>query len=786
MATAPPRTALSKDGAAAPSPPFPAAAAPPSAKMAAARRGRSERSHWLRRGGRARTSGSGGRPGSCRRRAPTFRADAAPDYEGNRETAERWARVIRCLARGETPPRNERPNHAKELVSGLSLEQWDGIVTVSGDGLVYEVVNGLLSRPDWALALRVPLGVLPCGSGNGLAAAVNCHAGLSPALGVSLLQNCSLLLCRGSAAPLDVLSVSLGSGPRLWSVLAVAWGLVAEADVGSERLRRLGPARFLLAAAARLLVLSARRARLAYLPALEGTENGMDRDNSASRDTQTRRGTGIDLPTLEGMDNGMDRDNGASTDTQTRLDNSRDLPALEGTENGMDRDNGTGRDTQTWLDKGTDLPALESTENRMDTRDTQTRLGTGTDLPALEGTENGMDRDNGANRDTQTQLDNGMDLPALEGKGSGMDRDNGAGRDTQTGRGTGTDLPSTQSGMDGDNGVENMDNGMENTDNGMENADNVMENTDNGMENADNGVENMDNEMENVNNGMENTNNGMENSDNGMENSDNGMDPDNEGFQDIRTGLRVGTEPPALDKGMGRDNRTNRDAGPEPDRGHSGRWGPPRPPGLACPAVPPASPAPRPSGTPPGTSPGTPTCPGLCPTPGSARGTEGWGDPAGLGDPPNGGGDPPELGGSPRRGPEDDLLVPLGQPLPPGWVTLEGDFVLVVALSPSHLGADLVAAPRARPDDGLLHLLFVRGGVSRGSLLRALLAMARGGDPGGGPGTPLSRVPARAFRLEPLGGGGTMTVDGERVPCGPVQGQLHPGLARAIMALPPK
>lgn len=35
-----------------------------------------------------------------RRRAPTFRVDAAPHYEGNRATAERWARTIRCLVRG--------------------------------------------------------------------------------------------------------------------------------------------------------------------------------------------------------------------------------------------------------------------------------------------------------------------------------------------------------------------------------------------------------------------------------------------------------------------------------------------------------------------------------------------------------------------------------------------------------------------------------------------------------------------------------------------------------------
>lgn len=129
--------------------------------------------------------------------------------------------------------------------------------------------------------------------------------------------------------------------------------------------------------------------------------------------------------------------------------------------------------------------------------------------------------------------------------------------------------------------------------------------------------------------------------------------------------------------------------------------------------------------------------------------------------------------------------------MPPGWVTLEGDFVLVLAIYQSHLGAELVAAPRARPDDGLIHLCYVRAGVSRGALLRALLAMARGGGGGTGDtaaivtGPPLARVPARAFRLEPLTPRGVLTVDGERVEYGPLQGQIHRGLARLLAPAPP-
>lgn len=131
--------------------------------------------------------------------------------------------------------------------------------------------------------------------------------------------------------------------------------------------------------------------------------------------------------------------------------------------------------------------------------------------------------------------------------------------------------------------------------------------------------------------------------------------------------------------------------------------------------------------------------------------------------------------------PRDDLLPPLDQPLPTrDWVTIEGDFVLVLALYQSHLGADLHAAPQARFDDGLIHLTFVRAGISRATLLRLFFAMERGTHHS--VNSPyVSHVSCRAFRLQPLSTRGTLTVDGELVPYGPLQAQVHPSMARLIV-----
>ncbi|KAG7335441.1 hypothetical protein KOW79_000134 [Hemibagrus wyckioides] len=111
--------------------------------------------------------------------------------------------------------------------------------------------------------------------------------------------------------------------------------------------------------------------------------------------------------------------------------------------------------------------------------------------------------------------------------------------------------------------------------------------------------------------------------------------------------------------------------------------------------------------------------------------------------------------------PQDDLLPPLDQPLPTqDWVTIEGDFLLVLAIYQSHLGADLLAASQAEFDDGLIHLTFVRAGISRTMFACLFQAMEKG--------THLSlkspyvsHVSACAFRLQPLSPQGTLTVDGE-------------------------
>uniref|UniRef100_A0A1I8P1H0 sphingosine kinase n=1 Tax=Stomoxys calcitrans TaxID=35570 RepID=A0A1I8P1H0_STOCA len=63
--------------------------------------------------------------------------------------------------------------YAFEFIQSRDLSAWSGIAAVGGDGLFHEILNGLLKRSDWKKVVEnVSIGIVPCGSGNGLARSI--------------------------------------------------------------------------------------------------------------------------------------------------------------------------------------------------------------------------------------------------------------------------------------------------------------------------------------------------------------------------------------------------------------------------------------------------------------------------------------------------------------------------------------------------------------------------------------------------------------------------------------
>ncbi|ONK77059.1 uncharacterized protein A4U43_C02F2670 [Asparagus officinalis] len=124
--------------------------------------------------------------------------------------------------------------HAQEIAYKLDILKYDGIVCVSGDGVLVEVVNGLLQREDWDSAIKVPLGIIPAGTGNGMAKSLLDAAGEAYSI-----SNAVFSVLRGHKRALDVSTVMQGV-TKFFSVLMLTWGFVADVDIGSEKYRWMG------------------------------------------------------------------------------------------------------------------------------------------------------------------------------------------------------------------------------------------------------------------------------------------------------------------------------------------------------------------------------------------------------------------------------------------------------------------------------------------------------------------------------------------------------------------
>ncbi|WFD23952.1 sphingosine kinase [Malassezia equina] len=153
------------------------------------------------------------------------------------------------------------PWHAYRVCQTLSLQDYDVLACVGGDGTVHEVVNGLASRSDVAQSMQLPLAPIPCGSGNGLYVSlhgaengfVHHLACLNVIKGTPHVHE--LMCITQSAQDLDTdawpytLRGHAADGReyvQYYSFMSQTIGIMADLDIGTEAWRCLGDMRFVL------------------------------------------------------------------------------------------------------------------------------------------------------------------------------------------------------------------------------------------------------------------------------------------------------------------------------------------------------------------------------------------------------------------------------------------------------------------------------------------------------------------------------------------------------------
>mmetsp|Transcript_10705 Transcript_10705/g.11659 ORF Transcript_10705/g.11659 Transcript_10705/m.11659 type:complete len:498 (-) Transcript_10705:179-1672(-) len=154
----------------------------------------------------------------------------------------------------------QRKDDARDRVHDMAIGDYDVVVTVSGDGLIHEVINGVMTRSDhedfWE---HTQLGVLPGGSANAMAKCICATAGEE----FSALHS-AFLIAKGGSSPLDLTKLDTQKNGMVYSFMSFTWAYIAECDLWSEHLRWIGNARFELYGFYRALALNKYQAKFSW------------------------------------------------------------------------------------------------------------------------------------------------------------------------------------------------------------------------------------------------------------------------------------------------------------------------------------------------------------------------------------------------------------------------------------------------------------------------------------------------------------------------------------------
>jgi len=152
----------------------------------------------------------------------------------------------------------DHAGHALEFVHDFDRSQYSAIATVGGDGILNEVINGLMTRDDWKDVIGIPVCPVPGGTGN--ACGYTLYNSVNPCC-------CVAHIIRNITRKMDIfLCVQPESKEFIWGVLDFSNGIIAEADFGSETIRWAGSLRPSIWAVYRIMMGSMYNWRISYLP----------------------------------------------------------------------------------------------------------------------------------------------------------------------------------------------------------------------------------------------------------------------------------------------------------------------------------------------------------------------------------------------------------------------------------------------------------------------------------------------------------------------------------------
>ncbi|TVQ19689.1 MAG: diacylglycerol kinase family lipid kinase [Spirochaetaceae bacterium] len=128
---------------------------------------------------------------------------------------------------------SDGPGGTRRIAESIDPGGCDGIVTVGGDGSFFEVINGLLAHAD---SIRVPLGVVPVGTGNSFIRD----------LGITSPEEAVERIIAGTTRRVDLGRFACDVG-AYWFANLLGAGFVSNVAHRAKRVKGLGSLSYILA-----------------------------------------------------------------------------------------------------------------------------------------------------------------------------------------------------------------------------------------------------------------------------------------------------------------------------------------------------------------------------------------------------------------------------------------------------------------------------------------------------------------------------------------------------------
>ena len=133
--------------------------------------------------------------------------------------------------------------HAIKIISNINIIYITNIILIGGDGLIHEVVQGLIQRKIY----DKPIYIVPTGSGNGLAKSLNISTvddAIKLIMNIYNKDNVDYQnYIKNNSKMIDLFKITYNNKTE-YSFLAQTWTMISDIDIDTEWLRWIGDLRY--------------------------------------------------------------------------------------------------------------------------------------------------------------------------------------------------------------------------------------------------------------------------------------------------------------------------------------------------------------------------------------------------------------------------------------------------------------------------------------------------------------------------------------------------------------